>query len=189
MSYNFLNQNIMSTKSAYILKLLNIVSWIAFIGLCVKAGSLLASYGVSMFISEVGAKNLPLGLDLSALKAYDQIDYSIMVFCLTAITIFEALIFYAVIQIFLKINFVSPFHETIGKLIQKMSGFSLIVGLLSNVTVSYSEKFTAMGIQLPNLMEHIGLGDAFLFFAGILYFISQLFAKAIELQKENELTI
>jgi hypothetical protein len=165
------------------------MSWIAFIGLCVKAGALLASYGVSMFINEVGAKNLALGLDLSGIKAYDQIDYSIMVFCLTVITILEALVFYSVIQIFLKINFVSPFHETIGKLIQKMSGFSLLVGIFSNITVSYSEKFTAMGIQLPNLMEHIGLGDAFLFFAGILYFISQLFAKGIELQKESELTI
>ncbi|MDR6760141.1 hypothetical protein J2Y38_000320 [Flavobacterium sp. 2755] len=179
----------MSTRSTYILKLLYVVSWIAFIGLCVKAGTLLASYGVSMFISEVGAKNLQLGLDLSPLKAYDVVDYSIMVFSITVITILEALVFYSVIQIFLKINFVSPFHETIGKLIQKMSGFSLLVGIFSNITVNYSQKFTAMGIQLPNLTEHIGLGDAFLFFAGILYFISQLFAKGIELQKESELTI
>ena len=70
-----------------------------------------------------------------------------------------------------------------------MSGFSLLIGIFSNITVNYSQKFTAMGIQLPNLTEHIGLGDAFLFFAGILYFISQLFAKGIELQKESGLTI
>ncbi|MNR29936.1 hypothetical protein D3C85_1473550 [compost metagenome] len=142
-----------------------------------------------MFISDVGAKNLPLGLDLSQLKDYDVIDYSIMVFCITTITVFEALLFYAVIQIFLKINLVTPFHETIGKLIQKMSAFSLLIGILSNITVSYSGKFTSTGIDLSHLTEHIGHGDAFLFFAGILYFISQLFAKGIELQKENELTI
>lgn len=179
----------MSTKSTYILKFLNVMSWITFIGLCIKAGSLLISYGVSMFINEVGAKNLQLGLDLSQLKAYDVIDYSIMVFCITTITIFEALLFYAVIQIFLKINYVSPFHEKIGKLIQKMSAFSFFVGILSKITVSYSEKFIVMGMDFPHLTEHIGHGDAFLFFAGILYFISLLFAKGIELQNENDLTI
>lgn len=189
MLYIYFKSKIMSKNSTYILKLLNVVSWIAFIGLCIKAGSLLCSYGVSMFINEVGAKNLSLGLDFSQLKAYDVVDYSIMVFCITTITIFEALLFYAVIQIFLKINYVSPFHETIGKLIQKMSGFSLLIGVFSNITVSYSGKFTAMGMNLSHLTEHIGHGDAFLFFAGILYFISQLFAKGIELQKENELTI
>ncbi|WP_343694903.1 hypothetical protein [Flavobacterium sp.] len=179
----------MSTKSTYILKFLNVMSWIAFIGLCIKAGTLLTSYGISMFFNEVGAKNLQLGLDLSQLKAYDVVDYSIMVFSITIITILEALVFYSVIQIFLKINYVSPFHETIGKLIQKMSAFSFLVGIFSNVIANYTQKFTAIGIPLPNLTEHIGLGDAFLFFAGILYFISQLFAKGIELQKESELTI
>ncbi|QSW88121.1 DUF2975 domain-containing protein [Flavobacterium endoglycinae] len=179
----------MSSKPNFILKLLNVISWIAFIGLCIKAGTLIVSYGVSMFIDEVGAKNLQLGLDLSHLKAYDVIDYSIMVFCLTVITIFEALVFYCVIQIFLKINFISPFHETIGKLIEKMSIFAFFAGILSNITSEYSAKFTTLGVQLPNLTEHIGLGSALLFFAGILYFISQLFAKGIELQKENDLTI
>ncbi|WP_337966665.1 DUF2975 domain-containing protein [uncultured Flavobacterium sp.] len=179
----------MSTKSTIILKVLNVVSWIAFIGACIKAGSLLVSYFISMFYDEVGAKNLSLGLDLSQLKAYDQVDYSIMVFCIIVITVFEALIFYTLIQIFMKINMVSPFHETIGKLIERMSGFALLVGIFSEVVVSYSQKFTVLKINLPNLMEHIGLGSSFLFFAGILYFISQLFARGIELQKENELTI
>lgn len=179
----------MSTKSTIILKILNVVSWIAFIGTCVKAGSLLVSYFITKNYPEIAAKNLSIGLDLSQLKAYDEVDYTIMVFCIIVITIFEALLFYTLIQIFMKINMVSPFHETIGKLIQKMSAFALIIGIFSKVVVSYSEKFTALKIPLPNIMDHIGLGDAFLFFALILYFISQLFAKGIELQKENELTI
>jgi hypothetical protein len=179
----------MSTKSTIILKTLNVVSWIAFIGTCLKAGSLLVSYFITKYFNEIAAKNLSIGLDLSQLKAYDEVDYTIMVFCIIVITIFEALLFYSLIQIFMKINMVNPFHETIGKLIEKMSAFALIIGIFSKVVVSYSEKFIAMKIPLPNIMEHIGLGDAFLFFAMILYFISQLFARGIELQKENELTI
>jgi len=35
-------------------------------------------------------------------------------------------------------------------------------------------------MNFPNLIEHIGLGDAFLFFAGILFFISVLYKKGTE---------
>jgi hypothetical protein len=139
----------MKTQSTSILKVLNVLSYITFLALCVKAGVLLCFYFISMYINEAGAKFLQLGLDLSLLKAYD---------------------------------------ETIAKLIKKMSIFSLLIGLLSNVTEGYVSKFIAMKI-VPNLIEHIGLGDAFLFFARILYFISLLFDKGIELQRESELTV
>ncbi|MFD0939561.1 DUF2975 domain-containing protein [Pedobacter boryungensis] len=179
----------MTTQSTTILKVLNILSWITFVGLCVKAGMLLCYYIMAMYINPMGAKNLALNLDLSHLHAYDIIDYSILVGCMIAITVLEALLFYCLIQIFLKINMVSPFSETIGQLIKRMSIFSLFVGLLSEVAVGYAGKFIALKLNLPNLTEHIGLGDAFLFFAGILYFISLLFARGIELQQENELII
>ncbi len=70
-----------------------------------------------------------------------------------------------------------------------MSLFSLFIGVLSKIAVVFSEKFINQEINFPHLNEYIGLGDAFLFFAGILYFIHKLFTKGIELQNENELTI
>jgi hypothetical protein len=179
----------MKSKSTYILKILNGISWIVFIGLCIKAGALLYSYWVSMYLNEIAAKNLYLGLNLFQLKSFSEGYYTALVLCIIAITIAQALLFYTVIQIFQKINFVSPFHETISKLINKMSLISLIIGLLSELAVAYSEIFSGRGMDFPHLTEYIGLGSAFLFFAGILYFISHLFLRGIELQQENELTI
>ena len=179
----------MSVKSTYVLKFLNVISWIVFIGLCVKAGAIMYSYLVSMYLNEIGAKNLYLGLDLSQLKTTSNLQYSILVFCIISIILLQALLFYTVIQIFKKINFVSPFHETIGKLIKKMSVLSLIIGLLSKLIILLSEKYINLGMNFPHLIEFAGSGDAFLFFAGILYFISLLFAKGIELQNENDLTV
>jgi hypothetical protein len=47
----------------------------------------------------------------------------------------------------------------------------------------------SQGLTFPRLFEHINSGDTFIFFAGILFFISILFKKGIELQTENDLTI
>ena len=55
----------MLVKSTYVLKFLNVISWIVFLGLCIKAGAILYSYWVSMYLNDFGAKNLYLGLDLS----------------------------------------------------------------------------------------------------------------------------
>jgi Protein of unknown function (DUF2975) len=168
---------------------LHVLSWIVFIGICIKAGTLLFSYLVSMFWNEQGAKNLYLGLDLSQLKMYSNTAYSIMAFFVLAIFVAEALLFYVVLQIFKKINFVNPFHETIGQLIKKMSVVALIIGLLSVFAVVYAKRHFSQGMQFPHLTTMIDQGEAFLFFAGILFFISVLFTRGVELQKENELTV
>ena len=54
----------MSKKTDRLLLIMNILSWIVFVGLMVKAGAILISYGVSIGNPE-GAKNLSNGLNLS----------------------------------------------------------------------------------------------------------------------------
>ena len=179
----------MKTKSTYVLKFLNVIAWIVFVGLCIKAGALLYSFWISMHLNEIAAKNLYMGLNLFELKAVNGVGYAALVIGIVAIVIAQALLFYTVIQIFRKINFISPFHESISKLIKKMALYSVIIGLLSVFAMAYSEQFGDKGMFFPHLSEHIGQGRAFLFFSGILYFIYQLFLRGIALQQENELTI
>lgn len=179
----------MKTKSTYVLKILDVIAWVVFLGLCIKAGALLYSFYVSMHLNEIAAKNLYMGLNLFELKEVNSIAYATLVLSIVAIIIAQALLFYTVIQIFRKINFISPFHESISKLIKKMALYSLIIGLLSVLAMAYAEQFGDKGMYFPHLSEHIGQGSAFLFFGGILYFIYQLFLRGIALQQENELTI
>lgn len=179
----------MKTKSTYVLKFLNVIAWVVFLGLCIKAGALLYSFWVSMHLNEITAKNLYMGLNLSKLKEVNEVGYATLVIGIVSIIIAQAFLFYTVIQIFRKINFISPFHESISILIKKMAFYSLIIGLLSVFAMAYSEQFGDKGMHFPHLSEHIGQGSAFLFFGGILYFIYQLFLRGIALQQENELTI
>ena len=179
----------MKTKSIYVLKILNVIAWVVFLGLCIKAGAFLYSFWVSMHLNEIAAKNLYMGLNLFELKAVNEVGYAALVIGIVAIIIAQALLFYTVIQIFRKINFISPFDESISKLIKKMAFYSLIIGLLSELAMAFCEQFADNGMYLPLLSQHIGQGSAFLFFSGILYFIYQLFLRGIELQQENDLTI
>lgn len=179
----------MTLNSNIILKILNVLAWIGFLGLCVKAGSIIYSFCVSIFYNPIGAKNLYWGLDLSQLMEHNKSEYSILVLCIIAIFILQTILFFVLLQIFKNINLVSPFHEKIGKLILKLSLLSLVIGVLSKLTVGFSFRYTNQGMEFPYLIEHIGLGDAFLLFAGMLFFISVLFKKGIELQNESDLTI
>jgi hypothetical protein len=178
----------MTNNSNVVLKILNIISWVVFIGLCIKAGALLTSYIISMN-TDISPSLLYEKLDLSALKNHDVVAYSILFLSIVAVIVNQAMIFYTVILIFKKINMMTPFHEIIGNLIKKMAGYALVTGIFSIVTLAFAEVYIAKGFVFSNLMQYISQGDSFLFFAGILYFISLLFEKGISLQKESEFII
>lgn len=179
----------MSQQTNWMLKFMHVLAWIAFIGLCVKAGTVIVGYCVGEFRNPAATWDLYMGLDLSQLKKADPVAYTILVFCVVGILVMEAFLFFFLVLMFRKINFVHPFHEAIGKLITRMSLLSLFIGILSKLTVDFSNRYVKEGMQFPHLNEHIGQGEAFLFFAGILFVIATVFKKGIELQKENELTV
>jgi hypothetical protein len=179
----------MQKRSDVLLNIIHVLAWIAALGLCVKAGSILASYTVSLYINEEATRNLYLGLDLSAIREKGPFEYGFMVWSIVLIIAAEALLFFTVIKIFQKINMAQPFHGTIRKLIERMAWICLFVGIFSMQAAGFAERYVAKGSSLPELARHVGHGDVFLFFAGILYFISLVYAKGIELQQENELTV
>lgn len=179
----------MAQQNTWILKVTHVLTWIVFIGLCVNAGTILTSYLLSSFVNPAAAANLMLGLDLSALRASGEVEYHVMVWGIIAVTVLEATLFYKLLQMFSKIDFHRPFQERIGKLILHMSVISLFVGILSKEMTGFAERYINKGMSFPKLADHIGHGDPFLFFAGILFVIATIFKKGIELQEENELTV
>lgn len=179
----------MKINSTIVLKVLKVLTWIGFIGLCIKAGSIIFSFFASLSYNPTAAKNLYLELNLWQLKEFNNTDYVILVLSIIFVIILQAAMFFVLLQIFKKINLVSPFHEKIGKLILRISAISLIIGLLSKLTIGLTSKYIKLGMDFPHLYEHVGQGNAFVFFAGILFFISILYKRGIELQNENDLTI
>jgi hypothetical protein len=176
----------MITTNATILKIMNVLFWIVFIGLCIKTGALLISFFVSLFVNPVGAKDLYMGLNLSELRDYNLWYYIHMVTLIIALNGLKAYIAYLVVRIFLKFDLAKPFNHDITALITTISNVALNTGILALVTDGVSNWLTKHeGVDVP--VRH-GAGEI-LFFAGVIYIIAIVFRKGTELQIENDLTV
>lgn len=172
-------------KTQQILEILKVVAWILFIGLCIKTGAMLISFLVSLFVNPDGAKNLYLGLNLSELYAFSQWHYIVMGSLIVILSGLKAYLFYQVVKILSKINVKDPFSKYIADLILKMSGISLQIAITAIITGVYAGWL----IEKQLHFTYEGGEGEFLFLAGILFVIAQIFKRGIELQSENELTI
>lgn len=175
----------MKTKNTWILNIMNVLFWVIFIGLCIKTGGLLWGYIASMFINPLAAGNLNLELNLSELYQYDVVYYSIIVLFYIALNALKAYIGYYVVRIFMEMKLEKPFSEAINKIITSISWLAFFAGLCAVIGQSQSEWLMKKGISIPIDWVY---GETF-FFAGVIYIISLVFAKGIELQSENELTV
>jgi len=179
----------MKIATKQVLRILHVIAWIIFLGLCIKTGSILYSFFVSLFINTIATKNLHMGLDLSDLYRFNTQHYVKFVSYVIALSALKAYIFYLVIKIFLKINFVQPFSTDVSLLISKISVVSLGVGVLTLLANGYTAWLTKKGVDFPDLQQYTGGAGEFLLLGAIIFIIAQIFKKGIEIQSENELTV
>jgi hypothetical protein len=179
----------MKSRTKPIVNLMHVLCWMIFFGLCVQTGSILYSFLVSLFINYNAAKNLYLGLNLFDVENFSLRHYSAIVSAIITLWALKAFLFYQAIKIFLKINLAHPFSVKVAALIRKMSVVALIIGLLALALRGYVDWLIGKGVQVSNLPQYINGGIDFVFFAGIIFVISLVFRRGIEIQSENELTV
>lgn len=172
-------------KATTVLDILKVVSWILFIGMCIRTGAMIISFLVSLFVNTQAAGDIYLGLDLSELMDYNKWHYMVMAVLIIAVSGLKAYLFYWVIKIISKINFTNPFSEYNGKTIFRMSGIALQIGILAVAIKSYAQWLSKNQV----LISYRGESSDFLYLAGILFVIGYIFKRGIELQSENELTV
>jgi len=174
------------TKS--ILTILNVIFWVVFIGLLVKTGALVLSLGLTIF-NPSAAKNFYYGIDLSELKAYSAWHYMNLVSLLVFFSGLKAYMAYLVLRIFSTISIEHPFSAGIASRILSLSHVALSTGVLSIIAVGYSRWLTKTGVVPFHVLQELGGSAEFIFLAGIIFMIAQVFKRGIEIQSENELTI
>lgn len=173
-----------TTSTQQILMVMRILTWIAFIGLMIKTGAVLISYGVSWFNPDA-AKNLYKGLDLYGLRQFDFWHYSASVSFIAAIPAMKAVVLFLVIRALSKVNLATPFSREIARNLESISAVLVgicVVSILSNAHHEWLMKRTAISLE-P------GATGEFLFIAGLVFIISQVFKRGVEIQSENELTV
>jgi hypothetical protein len=177
------------TTTSSITKIMQLLTWIVFIGVCIESGAILYSFFVSQCINPLAAKNLYMGLDLSGLKVFSSVHYSIMVLLIIGTLSLKAYIFYLATTVFSKINFTQPFSENMALLITKISSVAFIIGILILGANEYYKRLIKEEVSLHTLQSYIIGGPEFLFLAGMVFIISIVFKKGIEIQSENDLTV
>ena len=170
-------------KTEKILKFMHILSWIVFIGLCIKTGAIIISYVVSIGNPEA-AQNLYAGLDLSEYYNYSFRQYTFIVSYKVALFATEAYIAYLVTKLLSTLNIQKPFNLEVQKLMQSISYsiFNLwILALVHNGHVQFVGQKNNFDLNL--------FSSDFIFLAGIIFIFAQIVKRGIEIQSENELTI
>ncbi len=179
----------METNTKQILTILNIVSWVIFIGLLINTGGVAFSYVMSLFKPE-SAKSLYDGLNLSELERSGFWYYTCVISFIVALSGLKAYLFYLVIQLFSKINLAHPFRPEIAALIVTISHNALGIAILALIANGYSNWLVKHGFTAADTLQRHWQGSAeFLLLAGIIYIIGQVFKRGVELQSEHELTI
>ena len=165
----------MTKKNDFILDVLNVLAWIIFVGLCIDAGFLVYKFIFSLF---------------NPTAAQNQSPHfrGVMSFAV-AISMLKAYLFYLVVKIFMKLNLVKPFTIEIAKLIEKISYEAFTIAIVSIIAHQYTKRFIQSDYDVSHLEKYWNDTVAFLMMAAIIFVISQIFIKGLELQNENDLTV
>ncbi|MBC6492032.1 DUF2975 domain-containing protein [Flavihumibacter stibioxidans] len=176
-----------------ILKVLQILSWIIFIGLCIEAGGIAVNTFITLFINPHGVENFWAGNEyLSGLYRFDRGHFIAITLTMIIVSVLKAIMFYLIVKLFtekrLKIS--QPFSMELRRFISIQSFLALGIGFFSHYGFKYSVWLTKQGIASADLQSlNMAGADVWIFMAVILFVIVQVVKKGIEIQNEIDLTI
>lgn len=170
------------SRTETVIKIMSVLAWLALVGLIVQVSAILISYGVS-FVNPVAAKNLYNGLSLFRLRESSFLMYSLTIALILAEPVLKGLIVVLLIRTLSKINLMSPFSLEIARRIQTISFV-----LLAMYLVSIIHDGVLSWLLNDMYREEWGSGD-YLFVGGLVFILSQMFKRGLEIQSENELTV
>ena len=176
----------MKTQTQTILTIVKYLALIGGIGFSIECGSQIISVIVSFFKPELASKMYKITPKLYELRSFD-IRYFGFAMALTIwFSATKAYIWYYIFDFLNKLSLKNPFTVEIAAKVQKISYFLFelwVVAVIGNEFIRFVSKESGI-----NLVNHFNHGEYF-FMAGIVYIISQIFKRGVEIQEENELTV
>lgn len=176
----------MKTQTKTILEIIKYLALIGAIGFSIECGSQLIGFIIS-FSNPVLAKKMYLAnKNIDELR---ELNLTYFYFTKSLLIVFAGLkahIWYYLFDFLHKLKLKNPFTDEVSTKIQNISYllFSLwVIAEIGDGYFDYISKRTDI-----DLVNHFNQGEYF-FMAGIVYIISQIFKRGVEIQKENELTV
>ena len=190
---SFKRKIVNKTRTEKILKIINVFAWIFFVGTLVKFGIILISFIISLFNPElvvfkdidVFGEGTSPGTYFYEIQKSHLWNYIFYVISIILWTLIKSYLAYLIIKLLAKINIIHPFSMEIANRVVKISYTLIFIWGLSFV-VNFFDKWAALAIGLEPQFEVRG---EFLFIAGLVYLIGNIFKRGVEIQNENKLTI
>lgn len=178
----------MSKSKNYIFIGLKIIAWFIFVGLCIEAGALIVNFVISLYKPEI-VKNLYEKLDLSMVYNESKWVYYGIYSFIISMSVFKALLFYYVIKLTMVLNLSNPFIQGVADQIRGISQLTLSIGIISYVGRQVLKNNERYGLDMATIEKFWADSEAFILMSAIIYVIATIFARGVELQNENELTV
>lgn len=143
---------------------------------------------IASFINPEWAKHT-YEVDLTIFNIREQsIRYYVYVMSLLiTISVLKAIVWYVLFKLLSKLELQKPFSKEVEIKLERIAfllmGVWLVGSFFWKTYAHYLSK--DIGINLPSNHN----GDEYFFMAGMVYIISQIFKRGIEIQEENHLTI
>jgi hypothetical protein len=172
------------TRTEQVLTVMNILAWVAFIGFAIEGGAVLTSYVVSCIDSEA-AKNIYNGLNLYNLRQFNFWHYTLHISFMILLSALKSYVWYLVIKTLSHLKLENPFKMETAQKLEKIS-YTLLATWIAGMT---SSAHTAWLMKVTNEVHGNYVSGEFIFMAGLVFIISQVFKRGVEIQSENELTV
>ncbi len=182
----------MKTNTDLFLKVLNIISWIIFVGLCIDTGGYISNTIMTLTLNQKIASDFWSGINLSYLLHFNLLYFLVIALILSLVSLLKSILFYLIISIFHenKLNFESPFDKQLGKYLNIFAWISLCIGLILYTASNFYKWLVKLGVEMPELSQmKFEANDIWLFMGIILLIFAKIFKKGIELQSDKDLTI
>ncbi len=181
----------MKTQTEKILNILRVMAWIGYIGsivLTVIVGIVTIYFFI--FSDANFAKNITISdakLSFRALKN-DYLGRLIFYYILSLIKIYFVIKIWKLAKDALtNININNPFTSDTSIIIEKIAHLTIIIGVINFIIGQYV--ITLEGLITNHFKYSFSPDLTYIFGIGIIYLISQIFKRGVELQEENELTV
>ncbi|NUQ81187.1 MAG: DUF2975 domain-containing protein [Bacteroidetes bacterium] len=175
----------MTTASQWVFKALHVLSWVIFIGLCIKTGAILTSFSISLWVNPVAASDLYEGLNLKPIADYHLWLYICVVSFLVTIHALQAMIAFLLTRVFNVLDLNRPFSETLTLLFSRISYYAFGTGIVAILANQFHDSLNKKGLTVPLSWNAFEM----LFFAGIIYLLAIIYQRGTDLQSETDATV
>lgn len=179
-------------SSKTVLLVLNILSWMIFVGLAIDTCGYLTNAIYVLAVDPTYASQFWNRLDLSALIVFDRIWFGVIMFHVVIVGLLKVFLFWSIVRLltYNQFDVTKPFSKRMGRFVLGLAYYSFAIAFFSMWARKNIGWMIAQGIAMPTDEQfNITGADVWIFMGVVLLVIASIFKRGVELQSENDLTI